>query len=124
MSDCNCCFIIETGVFVEWMTPTGKTYYINDFENRGDCNSLFQRKTVPLKKVWVASSNDDGTTHIYGYKCCFAITICLKKIKGVKYIVYTPFMTAMALLKWIQNPLRSGTTFVKKDTLYSLCTTH
>ena len=51
MSDCNCCFIIETGVFVEWMTPTGKTYYINDFENRGDCNSLFQRKTVPLKKV-------------------------------------------------------------------------
>ena len=50
MSDCNCFFIIETGVFVEWMTPTGKTYYINDFENRGDCNSLFQRKTVPLKK--------------------------------------------------------------------------
>lgn len=33
------------------MTPTGKTYHINDFENKGDCNSLFQRKTVPLKKV-------------------------------------------------------------------------
>ena len=48
MCGCNCSFIIEKGLFVDWMTATRMANKLNIFENRDDCKCFFQRNTVPL----------------------------------------------------------------------------
>ena len=37
MSGYNCSFIIEKGLFNEWMAVTGLANYLNTIENRDDC---------------------------------------------------------------------------------------
>ena len=51
---------------------------INIFEKSDDCWFLFQRNTVHLWPLQVASWNNDGTTQMYGSKFSCEITMRLK----------------------------------------------
>ena len=88
-----------------------------------DYKCLFQRKTVPLKILDHCKWPPEIMT--VPLKCMAASLLWNSNTPlieiSVKYIVYTQFMAASAVLKQIQYPLRSGWQELilwNKETLY------
>ena len=95
----NCSFIIEKWPFVECMTATGMANYLSIFENRNDCKYLFQQNTVPAKILYHCKWPPEIMTVPLKYKAASALLKLQYAEIFVKYIVYTQFMAASALLK-------------------------
>ena len=77
----NCSFIIEKGLFVEWMAATGGGELTQYLWKQRRLQVLVSKRDSTLgntRSLQVASRNNYGIIQTYNYKCFFEITIALK----------------------------------------------
>ena len=93
-----CQIVIEKGPFVEWLSDCNWNGKLTQNSwKQGWLKVLISKKHSThenTRSLQVASWNNDGTIQIYGCKCSFEITICLKQ----KYLSHTLYI----IHSWLQ----------------------